>query len=185
MAEIPINKTIEKSQKINLPMIFLILIIILTIWIYWYNTYLESQNNDLDKKISDKQIEIDKIKKDKNIKVFALIQDNKKTLDKLEAYSQITKLINWMTYIQDNYDLILDWFSYSNWIITTKAYTDPNKMSNPYETTSHFIQAYRIDKNPNAIFNLPYISRVSWIENMTFNLKLEVKQNFLNNKIKK
>ena len=167
----------NKWLPITAPVILLILVILSTVWLYWYNYIVEWKNEKLDTRISEKEAEIIKIKKDKNIQVFALISDNEKVLKKLESYSQITKLIEWLTYIEDNYSLNLEWFNYSNWVITTKAKTNPEKVSNAYIATSSFIKEYRKDKN--AIFKLPFISKVSWNDNMSFNLKLEVKDNLI------
>jgi len=167
-------------KKINFPIIFLVFVILSTIWLYWYNFYIESDNQKIETRISEKKTEINKIKEDKNIQVYALISDNKKTLNKLESYSQITRFMNSLTYIEDNYSLILEWFNYSNWIITTKASTNPEKVSNAYVATYSFIEKYRNEKDVD--FKLPYISKVIWNSQMSFNLKLEVKDNLINNK---
>jgi len=182
MTEAPINKNIKTSGgKISFPLIFLVLIIIMTVWIYWYNSYIESENDNLEAdKIAPTVAKINDIKKDNNIKVYSLIQDNKKILNKLESFSDITNIIKWISYIENNYDLNLKWFNYSNWVVSTKAYTDPNRVSNWYRATSYFISKYRKDKK--AIFKLPYISKFSWSKNIAFNLKLEVKDNLINNK---
>lgn len=167
----------NKWLSITAPVILLILVLLSTIWLYWYNYVVEWKNEKLDIRISEKETEITKIKEDKNIQVFALISDNDRVLKKLESYSQITKFIEWLTYIEDNYGLILEWFNYSNWIITTKAITNPDKIGNAYIATSSFIEKYRKDKN--AIFKLPFISKVVWNSDMSFNLKLEVKDNLI------
>ncbi len=180
----PVKKNI-KVLKINFAIIFTILVALATISIYWYNIYLEWKNKDLDNNISEKEARINVIKEDKNIQIYALIQDNAKILKKLKSHSQITKFISWMTYIEENYNLILEWFNYSNWIISTKARTNPEKVSNAYITTSSFIEKYRKDKNEQAIFKLPFISKVVWNSDISFNLKLEVKNDLLNNNLKK
>ena len=167
----------NKWLSITAPVILLILVLLSTIWLYWYNYVVEWKNEKLDIRISEKETEITKIKEDKNIQVFALISDNNRVLKKLESYSQITKFIEWLTYIEDNYGLVLEWFNYSNWIITTKAKTNPEKVSNAYIATSSFIEEYRKDKN--VKFKLPFISKVVWNSDMSFNLKLEVKDNLI------
>lgn len=168
------------SFKINWAFILLFIVILITIWLYWYNRYIESKNNIISDRIKTKEVEINDIKKDKNIQVYSLIIDNRKVLNKLESYSQITKFINWLTEIEDNYNLILDWFNYSNWIITTKARTNPDKISSPYIAVSDFIEEYRKDKK--AKFKLPFIWKVIWNSEIAFNLKLEVKDNLINKK---
>ena len=180
MTEVIKQKT--SSKKINFPIIFLVFILLSTVLLYWYNFYIESDNEKIQTRISEKEVEINKIKDDKNIQVYALISDNKKTLNKLELYSDITNIMKGLTYIKNNHFLILNWFNYSNWVVTTKALTDPEKVSNAYVTTYSFIEKYRKDKDPEAIFKLPYISKVIWNSQMAFNLKLEVKDNLINNK---
>ncbi|MDQ7009172.1 MAG: hypothetical protein Q9M94_02680 [Candidatus Gracilibacteria bacterium] len=176
-------ETVKKkgnSFKINPALILLIIVILITVGLYGYNTYIEGENKIITERIGERQTKIDNIKKDKNIQVYALITDNKKILDKLESYSQITRFINSVTYIEDNYDLILDGFSYSNGIVTTKAVTNPEKVSNAYIAVSDFIEKYRKDKKSD--FKLPFISKVVGNGDMAFNLKLEVKENLINKK---
>lgn len=168
--------------KISPALIFLIIIILITIWLYWYNKYIEWKNNIVSDRITAEKNKINDIKQDKNIQVYSLINDNKKVLNKLEAYSQITSFINWLKEIEDNYNLILDWFNYSNWVVTTKAITNPEKVSSPYIAVSDFIEKYR--KNEKSKFKLPFISKFSWNSGMAFNLKLEVKDNLITKKIK-
>lgn len=170
------------SFKINWALILLFIVILATIWLYWYNKYIEWENKNISDRISKKEAEIKNIKKDKNIQVYSLIINNKKVLNKLEAYSQITDFINGLTDIENNYNLILNWFNYSNWIITTTAMTNPERVSTPYKTVSLFIRDYRKDKN--SKFKLPFISKVAWTSNMLFNLKLEVKNNLITKKNK-
>ena len=162
--------------KINFALILLILVLLLTIWLYWYNSYIESDNKKIEDRITDKNKEIEKIKKDKNIQIYALIRKNERTLTKLENYSDITKIMNAMSYIEDNYYLTLDWFNYSNWVLNTRALTTMNN-DNAYNVVSKFISRYRKDKSKWAIFNLPFISRVVWNEQIKFNLTLKVKEN--------
>jgi len=178
MIDIPKSKS--NSKGINFPLIFLIFILLATIWLYWYNFYIERDNSIIESRISEKELEIEKIKKDKNIQVYALISENKKILDKLESYSQITVIMNHLTYIKDNYNLILEWFSYSNWVVNTKATTDSKRVWKAYSATAYFIDNYRKDKD--ALFGLPFISKITWHTQISFNLKLKVKDNLINNK---
>lgn len=168
-------KEIKKSWLgITFPIILLIFVVFIAIWLYWYNYFFELKNQKLETRISYKNEEINKIKEDKNIQVYSLILDNKKTLDKLENNSDISKFIDGLIYIKNNYYLRLEWFNYSNWTVTTKATVDSERVWNAYVVVSSFIKKYRKDEK--AIFDLSFIPKIVWNSDIFFNLKLEVKK---------
>jgi len=163
----------NKKNFFGLPFILFIFVVILTLGMYFYNSHLESQNKKLDNKIKSLDENISLINKDPNILVYNLINKNKSTLDKLEAYSNIKKFVSHMNAMQRVYSLRFEWFNYSNWIITTKVET--KNVNIAYRTVSKFIENYR--KNKKAIFDLDYINRVVWNDKMAFIMHLKVKTN--------
>ena len=175
-----VKSSIKKKNNINvMPFTFLILIILSTIWIYSYNYYYELENIKLDEKIAEVTKDIEDINKDKNIQVYNVIEKNTKILNKLDAYSQITKFMDSIAYIEKVYWLKISNFSYSNWMITTEAETYSRISSTPYLSVSRFIEKYR--KDDKVAFTLPFISKVTGSDKIKFSLKLKVKDSLIKN----
>lgn len=169
---VPIKNT---NNVIIFPIILLVIVILSTIGIYWYNYSLEKENNKIYERLANIEKNIWILNKNENIRIYNLIQKNKKILTKLEKYSQITYFINSMEYIKKQYWLNFKWFNYSNWIISTKA------SALFYSSASKFIEEYRKDEK--EIFNIWFISKVTGSRELSFDLKLEIKNSFLiNNK---
>ena len=108
---VPIKNT---NNVIIFPIILLVIVILSTIGIYWYNYSLEKENNKIYERLANIEKNIWILNKNENIRVYNLIQKNKKILTKLEKYSQITYFINSMEYIKKQYLLNFKWFNYSN-----------------------------------------------------------------------
>ncbi len=167
-----IPKTSQFSWKI-VPMILLAFAIISTIWIYSYNMYIEGENSRLSMNIDETKTKITKIQEDPNLQVYKLLTDNKKTIGKFEAQSQVTTFIKRMDVIENKYLLNFWGFNYSAWVITTGVITSSDSSLAPYSIISDFIKLYRADKN--TYFTLPFIREVSGSDKMKLNIKFDVK----------
>ena len=157
-----------------LPVVLLVFALISTVWIYIYNWILEWQNNKLDLNISWIDAKIKNVEKDPNLQIFNLLTNNKKTIERFESHSQITTFINRMELIEGKYQVIFEWFSYSNGVISTLMTNSPDSSIIAYKVISDFIKWYRTDKK--AYFTLPFIWRVSGSKTMQMNVKFNVKE---------
>jgi len=173
----------SKLPILIFPMIILILIIIGTWTLYFYDDKYNKENIEITENTKKIDEDIKKIKSDENLQIFDIITNNKKIIDKLNSYSQVPRFIKWIEYIEKKYFLDLEWFTYSKGTITTSVEANYNKSLKTYNTTANFIEKYR--KEENVDFELPFIKSVNstWIQNkrnMKFNLKLKVKDKLPN-----
>lgn len=157
---------------------FLLFIILLTSWLFLYNSYLTSFSKTLENSINEYSKSIDSYRSNKEFKIYSLIEINKKNLEKLESNSKITKFLDHMDYIKSTYDLDFRGFNINSSIIWTSVlfksddYTELNyKLA--YQKLVRFIWEYRNDKN--ALFDLSFINKISWHDQMKFNLNFIIK----------
>jgi len=141
-----------KSKVFTFSTMFLWLVILLTIWLYSYNFYLEWKNNELKDECSAKQKLVAEKKQQKKLKIYSLYTMNKANIDKLEKYSKIKLYINHLESITNKYNIIFKWFSYFNWEIKTIAYSVSDAKSIDYQKTVKFLREYK--KDSKALFNI-------------------------------
>jgi len=153
--------------------IFLIIVIILTLSLFWYNIYLEKKSEELTTKVKELENSIKEVESDDSFKVFSLIDANKKVLKELEKRTKITNYIQHLYFLKQEYDLNFKWFSAWNWEIQTSIslLSDDNWVA--YKKLVNFISEYRKDKN--ALFELKFINRVLWYDNMKVNIDFKIK----------
>jgi len=169
---------------LSLSIWFLIVIILLTVSLFAYNTYIEWKNTYLEKQITEKEKAIKEKQKNQLIQVYDLYTRNKSIIKKLEKQSDIVSTINHLDEIALKYNIELSGFDYSAWEIKTKALSSSDWWStlwssSSYKKTYDFIKKYREDnKNP---YKLSFIEsftmnkNVSGNEEWTFNLSLKSK----------
>lgn len=168
-----------KIKKDKIPyfwsMSFLVLVILMTISLFLYNWSIVKDNSQLRTKVLELDSSILNIEKEDSFKVFSLIKSNRDTIDWLIERTKIVKYINHMQKIWEDYDLLFRWFKLSwlnleTWIILK---SDWEWLA--YKKLVNFIDNYRKDKD--ALFNLNFINRVSWYENIKINLNFSIKNN--------
>lgn len=152
---------------------FFVLVVLLTLSLYLYNNLLVKENKKLEINISELNISIDDIEKDDSFKIYSLIEINKRTLDGLINRTNITKYINHMQSIMSEYDLLYRWFWISNLNLTTWIIINSDENWYAYKKVVNFISNYKKDEK--ALFNLGFINRISWHNNMKIDLKFEIK----------
>lgn len=151
---------------------FFTLVVLLTLSLFIYNVVLVNQNAALETKISESNQTILSIENDDAFKVFSLIEANKETLQGLISRSNVTKYMNHMQNIMDKYGLSFRWFWISGLNLKTSiSTTSDTKLA--YKKVVSFIKDYRNDKD--ALFNLNFINKVSWYNDMKIDLNFEIK----------
>lgn len=166
----------EKNEKHNLIKIGYILLAlsILIVWgLFWFNYYLETKIDVLEKNITQYDNSIKEKQKDKKIQVYNLLKDNKKVIEDLDKKSQINKFIYHIRELQNTYRVVFKWFNYTNGIVSMSAYIPFSPDMTAANRATYFIKSYREDKN--ALFDLDFINTFNWYDNMTFNVNLKLK----------
>jgi hypothetical protein len=163
-----------KSKVFTFSTISLLLVVILTIWLYWYNYYLDWVNKELETEIFTKQKLVAEKKQQKKLKVYSLYMMNKPIINKLEKLSNVRSYINHLDLISNKYWIIFKWFSYSNLEIKTLAYSVSDSKNIDYQKTVNFLRNYKKDKK--ALFTIKPIKGVNTFESkqkfeITFKIK--------------
>jgi len=153
---------------LSLSIWFLIVIILLTVSLFAYNTYIEWKNASLEKQITEKEKAIKEKQKNQLIQVYDLYTRNKSIIKKLEKQSDIVSVINHLDEIALKYSIELSGFDYNAWEVKTKALSSSDWWntlwsSSSYKKTYDFIKKYREDKEN------PY--KLSFIESFAMNKK--------------
>ena len=184
MAEIKTNKVNyidSKKTSLVFPIIFLVLVIALTVSLFFYNSFIQKQVEDLKIKTAELNKTAETISNKSEVQVYTLIDNNRSVISELEKRSKITAYIDHIESLESpqKYGINFDWFTISKWEITTTASTQSTLTTNSkswslaYEKTANFIKEYRND--PEAILNLDFISLIEWMDSMKYNVKFSIK----------
>jgi len=173
-----IFKTKEKNP-LKISIFFLSLILLITIWLYFYNYSIENKINELKKDIQTKTNSIKQLEQNKKIVISRLYNANKTSIQRLEDYSMITTYINHLYYLQRIYNINFKWFNYSNWNIKTTVLASSDWISTDYKKTYNFIKNYRENSDSLALFNLWLVKNIKEKQKLynEFDINLSLKNN--------
>lgn len=152
---------------------FFLFVILLTVGLFSYNYYLKQQSIEIQSKIEWYNKSIAEVEKDNSFKIYALIDANKKIIEKLTERSKITNYINHLEQVAKDYWVVFWGFNISGWKLDTSISIENDDYSLAYKKLVKFIKNYRKDKE--ALFKLGFITRVTWYDSIKFNLNFEIK----------
>lgn len=188
------TKTIPKvnyieSKKKNLlwPILFLVFIIIISIWAFAYNYIINvywfhilwfnyDSKEQLKKQIDDNNKSINELNSKPEIEVYKLLEAEKKNIKELEKRSEISTYIKHLKSLSEpKYWIHFQWFSLANWVITTTVVIESSLQDRkiPYEKARDFIKNYRTDTW--ALLDLVFINVIEWMDSMKFDTNFKVK----------
>lgn len=182
------KKTIPKIPALFFPLALLALVIIGSIWMYVNNQMIDTANATLLKKIKDIDTSIIEVNKEKRIKVYLLLEENKEAISELERYSQVSKMIRTFARIQAKYGLIFENINYkygtASIAVTVKWNQEYNSEIALYQKVQTFIEQYRKEKwSPYTLEFIPELRRVTkenknseTFKSITMNIKLSMKK---------
>ncbi len=167
-------KNDSKSYKtMKISVVLFALVLILTIWLYFYNSSIVSKINTLESQISSVENDIKKINEDEKVKLYTLIVSNSKYLERYKYLSKVPEFINNLKEISKNYKVTFDGFSYSDWQISSDASSQDDAVSLASVKTKNFLEYFRkVDEN---IFSLLFVSSFNWQDNINFWVKFKIK----------
>lgn len=184
MAEVKTNKlNYIESKKVSLvwPIIFLVIVVVTTLWLHWYNYYLQKQVENLRTKSIELNNTAETLNNNPEIQAYLLLDGNKNIINELDKRSKITDYMKHLDSLQtkEKYDLVFEGFSINKWEITTTVTTsssiDGNTQSGSlaYEKTARFIKEYRNDQD--ALLDLGFVNLIEWMDNMKYNVVFTIK----------
>lgn len=160
-----------KSMKISV--VLFVLVLILTIGLYFYNSSIVSKINTLESKISSVETDIKKINEDEKVKLYTLIVSNSKYLERYKYLSKVPEFINNVKEISKNYKVAFDGFSYIDGQISSNASLQDDAVSLASVKTKNFLEYFR--KKDENIFSLLFVSSFNWQDSINFWVKFKIK----------
>lgn len=160
-----------KSMKISV--VLFVLVLILTIGLYFYNSSIVSKINTLESQISSVETDIKKINEDEKVKLYTLIVSNSKYLERYKYLSKVPEFINNVKEISKNYKVAFDGFSYSDGQISSNASLQDDAVSLASVKTKKFLEYFR--KKDENIFSLLFVSSFNWQDSINFWVKFKIK----------
>ena len=165
---------ILKRKKWNFKsMFFLIIVILLTIAMNFYNNSIKNDIENIKSEISVIESSIKDVEKDKKIQIYSLLELNANVIDAYKKNNKITRYINHMNVIQAKYDLVFKWFTFSNWELSTSVEIISDNKAIAYQKTRDFLRDYRRDKK--ALFDLDFVNQITWMDDMKFKVNFKIK----------
>lgn len=169
-----INITIKnKVSNYIASIIFLIVVLIITVSLHFYNYYVWNEVEKIKTNISSIDASISSVEKDKRLKIYSLLELNKELINSYNKMNDVTKYINHMNVISSKYKLKFSGFNLAKWEITSNVSMVSDNDWIAYQRAKDFISKYRIDKK--ALFDLKFISSVEWMDDMKFKVNFKVK----------
>lgn len=160
-----------KSMKVSIVMF--VLVLLFSIWLYFYNSNIVSKNTSLQTQITSLEDEVKKLNEDEKVKLYTLIVSNKVYLERYKYLSNVPEFINNLREISKNYKVNFEWFSYSDWQISSNASLQDDALSLASVKTKNFLEYFR--KKDDNIFSLWFVSSFNWQDNINFWVKFKVK----------
>lgn len=148
-------------------------VLVLNIALYFYNSYLQSANNDLSNQLTSIETNIKKMNEDPSIKLYTLVNANKIYLERYRYLSNIPEFVNNLKELSKKYSVKFEGFSYGNGAISSHAVTADDEVSLWSTKAKKFIEYFRKDNKD--IFSLQFVNAFEWQSNVNFNVNFLVK----------
>lgn len=158
----------KKSRSIYYALGFLILVILATGGLYFYNWHLQKSIGALEIQVYERENAIDNLRQDKNIEVYYIYNLNKKTFDSIYEGSQISSFVKHAMSTMIGYDLTFDGFNYNTNTITLNATAETNERSLAYTKVAKFLNEY--NKNEKSLFVLQPVENFTGQDNIKFSV---------------
>ncbi len=167
-------KNVWKKQKKNFTsIIFLVVVIIATALLHFYNSTLSTDIEKIKMNISSYNSNIREVQKDKKIQIYTLLELNDNVIRSYKLMNKIPKYINHLKDIETIYGVKFSWFNLNNMKLNSKIKVISDDKAIAYQKTRDFLKKYRND--PNALFNLEFVNQFEWMDNMQFKVEFTIK----------
>jgi len=163
----------KKTRGIYFSIVFLLIVIVGTIALSFYNKNLDGENKNLLEEISTRETSIKKLKKNKNIEAYHIYNMNRKVLDTLAEKSKIPTFIEHILRTMIHYDLTFENFSYIDGGLTLGVIAKTNEKGLAYSKVIKFIDQY--NKSKKWLFYLGEIENFSGQDSIKFQANFTLK----------
>lgn len=182
-----VNYIESKKKGLFWPILFLVFIILLSVWAFTYNHIVNTywfhflwldydSRNQLQAKISENNDKIREINNKPEIQVYKLLETNKRAIDELAKRSEVSKyILHLKSLAGTRYWINFQWFTLANWAIATTAVIESSLQEKKisYEKTRDFIRNYRTDTG--ALLDLQFVNVIEWMDTIKFDSNFKIK----------
>jgi hypothetical protein len=165
--------TQKRDKGLYLSIGFLLVVILATVAMYFYNVMLDNQNTELSNSIIHYDASIADIKKDKRLQVYELLKMNEKTISALAAKSNVSMYIKYLKAIGSKYDITFEGFNYGSGEIQSAAKIASDERGLAYAKITNFISGFR--KLEDRKFDLLFINNLVGHDSISFNTRFKLK----------
>jgi len=161
-------------RNMNISIVVLSIIVLLTIWMYFFNSKLNNDLESLKTELNEINDDIKTLEKDSKIIIYNMLEKNK---DKIELYEKMSKIPTFISNIDNlsrSYGISFNTFSYNSWKLSTLASARNDWRSLATKKVIDFMSYFRDEENEN-IFKLDFVNNFSWQEEIRFNAIFEIK----------
>lgn len=159
-------------HSLYLSLAFLFFIVLGTVVLYFYNGYLANKNLSLEEQLLWIENSIAEIREEKDIQSYEIYSQNKAVFERMGKYSQISPMIEHLTWVMLKYDLVFKSFDYSDGEIELEAYSETIG-THAYKKIVKFIDDYSI--LPEALFTLGEVNSYTGYDKIDFPLNFQLK----------
>lgn len=158
-----------------------VLVLILNIWLYFYNSSLDSKIEGFNKEITTLENTIKEINNDDKVKLYTLIKTNKVFLDKYAYLSRVPEFINNIKELSNTFKVTFNGFSYSDSVLSTSVTAVDDGFSLWYQKAEKLIWSFRDKKvnnkveNNKQLFSLNFVDSFEWQNEMKFNINFKIR----------
>lgn len=163
----------KKESMFYLSLGFLIVVILVTGWLYAYFQSVVSQRDDISTAINQIDTSISERLSNPNIQAYNVYEKNRGLLEKMSYESKITAFVNHLKKNFIKYSVSGEWFSYNNGLVSVAMSAETNDNGYAYEKVLKFIRWYETDEK--AIFELEDISTFTWYDQIKFDGSYQLK----------
>lgn len=163
----------KQTRGIYFALGFLVLVIVGTGALFFYNIHLDAKNTELKQEISQREASIEELRKDKNIEAYYIYNPNKSILDTFTQQSQIPTFIEHTLRTMIRYDITFEDFSYEQGELRLNAIAESTDKGLAYSKIVKFLTEYNV--NEASLFELQPIENFAWQDNIQFPVKFAVK----------
>lgn len=163
-------------NKMKYSIILFVFILILNIWLYFYNSYLTKQITQSSESLAKVEQNIKEINSDDKVKLYTLVKANKETLKKFSLMSNIPEYINTLKSLWQTYQISFENFSYNESVLQTTVIAIDDGVSLWYQKTQKFISNFRNNETRNKeLFSLWFVDAFDGQSQMKYNVKFKIK----------
>lgn len=154
-----------------------VLVLILNIWLYFYNSYLSSKVESFNEDLIKLENNIKEVNNDDKVKLYTLIKTNAVFLDKYSYLSRIPEFINNLKKLWSIYRVSFKNFSYADSTLNTSVVAVDDWISFWYQKAQKLISSFRNNKQTknNQIFSLDFVDYFESQNEMKFNVSFKIK----------